>query len=145
MTLALRRQPLPGKDEQTRQEGNGMHDEIYDWKWDGVSIDAIESFAASYQLSLLDLYEGYFPEGWPDSVPGSYRGLVLGPVFGRNVCSPEGYKRFMRILAIDHGGNALTLEGATDIYRGADGYNVLKKDSREAMGLADVYRLYPQS
>lgn len=120
-----------------------MCDEIYEWHWDGVSTDSISLLATQYKLSLLDLVDGFFCTGWPDSIPEDYRGLISGPTTndpskGEN--SLAGLKSFLRILAFDQGGKALVMKGVVDLYTDGEGYNVIETTAIEAMALADAYR-----
>lgn len=112
---------------------------IDQWIWDGVSIVDIEKFSAGENLSVLTLVEQFFCQGWPDSVPEAYRGWIFGPVYGKAPDAPEGYKKMLHILAIDQDGKALTLQGACDIYRDADGYNVVVTTELNAMVMAEEY------
>ncbi|KZN20731.1 MULTISPECIES: hypothetical protein [Pseudomonas] len=120
-----------------------MNDDIYEWRWDGVSIDSIALLAAQYKLSLLDLVDGFFCTGWPDSIPEGYRGLISGPITndpskGEN--SLAGLKSILRILAFDQDGKALIMKGVVDLYTDGEGYNVIETTAIEAMALADAYR-----
>lgn len=116
-----------------------LHESILQWQWDGVSIEGIVGFATSNQIELLDFIEHYFCEGWPASVPDGYQGWVFGPVYGKSIDAPEGYKRMLHILAIDQDGKALTLQGACDIYLDADGYKVVVTTAQYAKALAKEY------
>lgn len=118
-----------------------MHENetIDQWIWDGVTIVDIENFSTSLKLDLLDFVEQHFTEGWPESVPEEYRGWVFGPVFGKGNGCPEGYKRMLHILAIDQAGKALTLQGACDLYQGADGYKIVLTTAPNAKALAEEY------
>ena len=120
-----------------------MGDEIYEWCWDGVSIDSIALLATQYKLSLLDLVDSFFCTGWPDSIPEDYRGLISGPTTndpskGEN--SLAGLKSFQRILAFDQDGKALVMKGVVDLYTDGEGYNVIETTAIEAIALADEYR-----
>ncbi|KPW63191.1 hypothetical protein ALO80_200021 [Pseudomonas caricapapayae] len=116
-----------------------LNETIDHWIWDGVSIVDIEKFSASENLCVLNLVEQFFVEGWPDSVPEAYRGWIFGPVYGKASDAPEGYKKMLHILAVDQDGKALTLQGACDIYHGADGYNVVVTTALNAMAMAEEY------
>ncbi|MCD5997446.1 hypothetical protein KDX38_28330 [Pseudomonas sp. CDFA 602] len=116
-----------------------LNETIDQWIWDGVSIVDMENFSASLKLDLFNLVEQYFPEGWPESVPEEYRGWVFGPVYGKGDDCPEGYKRMLHILAIDQAGKALTLQGACDLYQGADGYKIVVTTAPNAMAMAEEY------
>ncbi|RMN13969.1 hypothetical protein [Pseudomonas syringae group genomosp. 3] len=117
-----------------------LNEAIVQWHWDGVSIDSIVGFAANHKMELFDFIETYFCEGWPDSVPENYRGWVFGPVYGKRIGNPEGYKKMLHILAIDKDGKALTFQGACDVYLDADGYDVVVTTAQDAIALAKEYR-----
>lgn len=116
-----------------------QNETVDQWCWDGSSIEEIINFAAGHNLSVLDLVEQHFPEGWPKSVPDDYRGWVFGPVYGKRGDCPEGYKRMLHILAIDLEGKALTLQGVCDLYKDAEGYNSVVTTTVNAMAIAEEY------
>ncbi|ALN21877.1 hypothetical protein [Ectopseudomonas mendocina] len=121
----------------------GPEDEIYAWKWDGVSIDSIKDFAAQWKLDTLDMVERYFFGGWEETVPAEYRGFIKGPIDedpskGEN--SLAGHQHVMLILAIDSQGSALVQQGVIDRYTDAEGYSLVETTRDGAIGMADQYR-----
>lgn len=121
----------------------GPIDEIYAWKWDGVSIDGIKEFSAKRKLSLLDFVETYFLEGWQETVPSDFQGLIKGaiePGTGRGQYGRKGYQQLMQILAIDEQGDALVQSGAICIDTGAEGYSIIETTKDGAMEMAEQFR-----
>lgn len=55
---------------------------IEEWSWDGSSIDGIKRFAAELGIGLQKFVESFFCDGWPETVPEPYRGVVKGGVSG---------------------------------------------------------------
>lgn len=45
----------------------------------------------------------------------------------------------LHILAIDHHGKALTLQGVCDLYHGAEGYKIVSTTALNAMATAEEY------
>lgn len=127
----------------SRKTAAMIDNEMYEWRWDGVTIEGIKAFAAKHNLSLLDLAEYYFCAGWPDSIPEDYQGLISGakiddPSKGEN--SLAGIKQLLRILAFDKDGKALVMRGVVDLYSDGEGYEVIETTAIEALVLADKYR-----
>lgn len=120
-----------------------IEDDICDWQWDGASIEDIKAFPKQFGLTLLDLTEQYFSDGWPHSVPLEYQGLINGQIdrdtsHGEN--SMAGIKHYLRILACDQAGRAIVMKGVVDLYTDGEGYNLVEMSVEEALSLADEYR-----
>lgn len=120
-------------------------DDIRDWVWDGVSIDAIREFSAGINRPLVELYHDFFVDGWPESVPDKYHGFISS---GSRACehkgekSHAGYRDYLRVLAIDKSDRALVMKGCIDLDTDAEGFDVDEMPAAEAMSLADSYRDY---
>lgn len=122
----------------------GPKDEIYKWQWDGNSIDDIKAFASERNLSLIELVEDYFPEGWQaETVPSEFHGLIKGgiePGKPGGQYGAKGYQHLMQILAIDAHGNALVQACAFCIYTGAEGYEIVERTKDDAFSMAEQYQ-----
>lgn len=120
----------------------GPDDEIYEWLWDGRSIDGIKEFATTRNLSLIELVETYFPEGWRESFPDDFHGFINGAVecgTASEQYGKKGYRHLMQILAIDAQGAALVQVGAICIETGAEGYEIIETTKNGAMEMAEQY------
>ncbi|MDU4254404.1 hypothetical protein [Pseudomonas sp.] len=121
----------------------GPEDEIYEWLWDGKSIDGIKEFASERKLSLIDLVESYFPGGWQETVPNDLQGLIKGAVDERRSqgqYGAKGYQHLMQILAIDAQGEALVQAGVICIDTGAEGYELVETTKDGAIEMVEQYR-----
>lgn len=121
----------------------GPEAEFYAWKWDGVSIDSIKAFAADHKMETMHMVEDFFCDGWEETVPAEYRGLIKGAI-GEDASQGEnslaGIQHVMQILAIDSQGSALVQQGAINLYTDGEGYSLVETTSDGAIGMANEYR-----
>lgn len=121
----------------------GPENEIYEWVWDGSSINGIKQFASKRKLRVIDLVETYFLGGWQETVPSDLRGLIKGAIEHRS--SPgqygaKGFQHLMQTLAVDAQGDALVQAGVICIETGAEGYEIVETTLDGAMEMARQYR-----